>query len=76
MSSIGGIITLPIAIPVGLTASLYIQMRMVAGIATISGYNQVTGLKCYYENGQYIEGTELVTGLFFRIARRDRHFFS
>ena len=22
---------------------------------------QVTGLKCYYENGQYIEGTELIT---------------
>ncbi len=39
VSSVGGIITLPITVPVGLTASFYIQMRMIAGIATISGYD-------------------------------------
>ena len=39
LSSIGGIITLPVAIPIGLSASFYIQMRMIAGIATISGYD-------------------------------------
>lgn len=39
VSSVGGIITLPIAVPVGLTASFYIQMRMIAGIASISGYD-------------------------------------
>ena len=37
VSSVGGIITLPIAIPAGLTASFYIQMRMIAAIAIISG---------------------------------------
>ena len=39
VSSVGGIITLPITVPVGLTASFYIQMRMIAGIAAISGYD-------------------------------------
>lgn len=39
VSSVGGIITLPIAIPWGLTASFYIQMRMIAAIAIISGYD-------------------------------------
>ncbi len=39
LSSLGGIITLPVAVPCGLAASFYIQMRMVAIIAKISGYN-------------------------------------
>ena len=39
VSSVGGIITLPVTVPVGLTASFYIQMRMIAGIAFISGYD-------------------------------------
>ena len=39
VSSGGGLITLPVAIPAGLTASFYIQMRMVAAIAIVSGYD-------------------------------------
>ena len=38
VSSVGGIITLPVSVPVGLAASFYIQMRMIAIIAKISGY--------------------------------------
>ena len=39
ITSIGGLITLPINISLGLTASFYIQMRVITGIATISGYD-------------------------------------
>ena len=41
-SSVGGLITLPVAVPLGLTASFYIQMRMISGIAIISGHNPRT----------------------------------
>ncbi len=37
VSSVGGAITLPVAIPLDMTACLYIQLRMIAGIAAISG---------------------------------------
>ena len=39
VSSVGGLITLPVAVPLGLTASLYVQMRMIAKIAIICGYD-------------------------------------
>ena len=39
VSSVGGIITLPVAVPAGLTASLYIQLRMIAKIAYICGHD-------------------------------------
>lgn len=41
LTSIGGLITLPIAIaiPTNISSVLYIQMRMVAAIAYIRGYN-------------------------------------
>ncbi len=39
ISSVGGAITLPVAVPAGLTAVLYIQLRMIAKIAYISGYD-------------------------------------
>lgn len=39
VSSVGGVITLPVALPVGITAPIYIQLRMIAKIAYISGYN-------------------------------------
>ena len=39
VSSVGGIITWPVALPAGLTASLYIQMRMIAKIAYLCGYD-------------------------------------
>ena len=42
ITSVGGAITLPIAVPTGLTALFYIQMRMIAGIAYISGYDPRT----------------------------------
>lgn len=37
VSNLGGAITLPISIPVELTASIYIQIRMIAAIAHLSG---------------------------------------
>ena len=39
ISSVGGVITLPIAVPIGLASSLYVQMRMIATIAHICGYD-------------------------------------
>ncbi len=39
ISSVGGLITLPVAVPAGLTASLYIQLRMIAKIAYVCGYD-------------------------------------
>ena len=43
----------------------YLQaLRTIQNLEIIFGQfkkRQVTGLKCYYENGQYIEGTELIT---------------
>jgi hypothetical protein len=39
LTGIGGLITLPIAIPTNISSILYIQMRMVAAIAYIRGYN-------------------------------------
>ncbi len=39
VSSVGGLITLPIAVPIGLASSLYVQMRMVAIIASICGHD-------------------------------------
>lgn len=39
VTGLGGILTLPIAIPADVASSLYIEMRMIAGIAMIRGYN-------------------------------------
>ena len=39
LSSVGGIITLPVAVPLDLTATFYIQLRMIAAIAIISRYD-------------------------------------
>ena len=39
LSGLGGIITLPVTLPANLTSVLYIQMRMIAGIAHIAGYD-------------------------------------
>ncbi|MBR6018863.1 MAG: EcsC family protein [Lachnospiraceae bacterium] len=39
LTSLGGIITLPVAIPANVGSVLYIQMRMVACIAHMSGYD-------------------------------------
>ncbi|MDU1912616.1 EcsC family protein [Fusobacterium sp.] len=39
LSGLGGIITLPVTLPVNLTSVLYIQMRMIAGVAYAAGYD-------------------------------------
>lgn len=39
MANIGGFITLPVAIPANLTAVWYVQLRMIATIATMAGYD-------------------------------------
>lgn len=39
VSGLGGIITLPIAIPANIASVIYIQMRMVAAIAVMGGYD-------------------------------------
>ena len=39
ISSVGGVITLPISVPAEVAASLYIQLRMIAKIAHICGHD-------------------------------------
>lgn len=39
VTNLGGVITLPIAIPANLSSVWYIQLRMIATIAAISGFN-------------------------------------
>lgn len=39
LTSLGGIITMPVAIPANLTSVIYVQLRMIATIAIIGGYN-------------------------------------
>lgn len=39
VTSLGGILTLPVAVPANLTTVWYIQLRMIATIAIISGFN-------------------------------------
>lgn len=48
LSGLGGLITLPVAIPVNVASIIYVQMRMIAAIAHMGGYDiksdQVKGL--------------------------------
>lgn len=39
ITGLGGLITLPIAIPANMTSVLFVQIRMIQGIAFIGGYN-------------------------------------
>lgn len=39
LTGLGGVITLPIAIPANISSVLYVQMRMIAGIAYIAGFD-------------------------------------
>lgn len=39
VSSFGGVITMPATLPVNLTSVIYVQMRTIAAIATIRGYD-------------------------------------
>ncbi|MDR2570880.1 MAG: EcsC family protein [Oscillospiraceae bacterium] len=39
LAGLGGLITLPVAIPVNITSVLYIQLRMIAAIAYLGGYD-------------------------------------
>lgn len=42
IAGLGGLITLPVAIPANLSSVLYVQMRMIAAIAKIGGYDPKT----------------------------------
>ncbi len=50
VTGLGGILTLPITLPADLASSLYMELRMIAGIAILRGYNihddQVKTLIC------------------------------
>lgn len=39
LSGLGGILTLPVALPANITSVIYIQIRMIAAIAVIGGYD-------------------------------------
>lgn len=39
ITSLGGLITLPVAVPANVASVLYVQLRMIASIAYIGGYN-------------------------------------
>ncbi len=39
VTSLGGVITMPITIPANIASVLYIQLRMIAAVAIIGGYN-------------------------------------
>lgn len=39
LTSLGGLITLPVAIPANIASVLYVQLRMIATIAAIGGYS-------------------------------------
>lgn len=39
ISGLGGVITMPIAIPANITSVIYVQVRMIAAIAHMGGYN-------------------------------------
>ena len=39
ITGLGGLLSLPLTIPADLASSLYIELRMIAGIALIRGYN-------------------------------------
>ena len=39
VAGLGGLITLPIAIPANISSVLYVQMRMIAGLAYMGGYD-------------------------------------
>lgn len=39
LTGLGGLITLPVAIPANIASVIYVQLRMIASIARIGGYN-------------------------------------
>lgn len=39
LAGLGGLITLPVAIPANVSSVLYVQMRMIAGLAYMGGYD-------------------------------------
>lgn len=39
VSSFGGFITMPVTLPANITSVIYVQMRMIAAIALIRGYD-------------------------------------
>ena len=39
VTNVGGLVTLPVAIPTNMASNLYIQLRMIAGIAHVAGHD-------------------------------------
>lgn len=39
LTGLGGLITLPVAVPANISSVVYVQMRMIAAVAYIGGYN-------------------------------------
>lgn len=70
LTGLGGIITLPVALPANITSVLFIQIRMIAAIAVIGGYDirddQVKSLVylCLAGNSakDIVKGTGIVLG--------------
>lgn len=70
LTGLGGIITLPVALPANITSVLYVQIRMIAAIAVIGGYDvkndQVKSLVylCLAGNSakDIVKGTGIVIG--------------
>lgn len=85
ITGLGGIVTLPVAIPANLSSVLYVQLRMIAAIAYMGGYNvrddQVKTLAFMCVCGNGIKdilkdvginlGTKVATGVIEKYVTRD-----
>jgi hypothetical protein len=67
LNGLGGIITLPVTLPANVTSVLYIQMRMIAAVAVIGGYDvssdQVQSLVYACLTGSAISDVLKATGI-------------
>ena len=72
VTGLGGLLTLPVAIPANLTTVWYVQLRMIAAIATIGGYDpssdQVQTLAYACLTGQAV--TDIVKGTGIKIGEK------
>ena len=67
LTGLGGVITLPVAIPANISSVLYVQLRMIAAIAKLGGYNprddQVQTLAYICLTGQAVGGVMKDAGI-------------
>lgn len=67
LTGLGGAITLPVAIPANISSVIYIQLRMIAAIAKLGGYNprddQVQTLAYVCLTGQAVSAVMKDTGI-------------